>query len=261
MRTCRPATTTNLLPSLLLLLLFATASPAYVLRLPSGKTVSAKGKGPPVAFSTGLYNTMPSFLYGRLLSELRKNLTVVTLDASWTPPLLDEACSRLGVARVGLMTHSSFDARLLESPRLQAAVVCDPVSLPRLGGEALLSPSLVHASCPVLDLRAGEVYEEEGTGIPSYLSPLLADEEAYSRVVLDGFGHADLLDDVYAEAGTRALPWMRGVRARRRDEVPFSEWFPASSGSPPSSPPSKAQARDAYRKEVAALAVRHLCEA
>ena len=69
----------------------------------------------------------------------------------------------------------------------------------------------------------------------------------------DDVGHADLLDDTWAEWGTRAIPWMRGVVSRVAD---FDGWsLDEVRGGP-------RRVRQAYRRDVARLAAAHLlaCE-
>ena len=42
------------------------------LKLSSGKTISFSGNGPPVLFATGLYGTMPQFIYSNFVNDLKK---------------------------------------------------------------------------------------------------------------------------------------------------------------------------------------------
>ena len=52
-------------------------------RLSSGKTASITGKGPPILFSTGLFGTMPNHMYGNIMNELKKNMTLSTINDNY----------------------------------------------------------------------------------------------------------------------------------------------------------------------------------
>ena len=87
--------------------------------LASGAKATLIGKGPPVVFSTGLFGSMPTFLYGDLFKDLKKNVTIVRINRPFTnSQTLEEVCEALGVNEVGFMSHSSFDSSILTSPYL-----------------------------------------------------------------------------------------------------------------------------------------------
>ena len=53
---------------------------ASSLKTPIG-TVSSRGTGPPVLFTSGLYNVMPSWAYSSLLKQLERNMTLFRYDS------------------------------------------------------------------------------------------------------------------------------------------------------------------------------------
>lgn len=182
------------------------------IRLNNGQRVSLHGTGPPVVFSSGLFGVMPRRIYSQLFHKLTSNLTLIVLEdvAPVTASTVEEISRTLAVERVGFVGHSSFDADVLVSEHVRSAVLCDPVVLPRLT-DVGFSPNI-----PVRVLRAGKAYETNG--IPDFISPRLP--EATVRT-FDDIGHADLLDDTWADFGPRVLPWMQGVVSR---PVSFREW-------------------------------------
>lgn len=221
----------------------------------TGKTATLLGsQGPPVLFSPGLFGTMPRQIYTDFLRALARNVTVVVVDGAdaVTAPVVDDVARTLAVDRVAFVSHSSFDARILLSDRVGAAVLCDPVVLPSYDWAGGWVPP--ETSRVVKILRAGLAYDgTRATPIPDFLSPGVAPESPTR--VFDGVGHADLLDDRWAEAGARALPFMKGMAADP-DPVRFEDWSRGASSSRPSAAEGVRARRRAYRDEVAAEVLR-----
>ena len=217
-----------------------------------GRKVSLYGKGPPVVFSTGLFGAMPKFLYNDLFRKMGKNVTLVKPSGFGIgEETMDSICNSLGVEEVGFVSHSSFNPSALSSSRIKRAVLCDPVVLPSFypfGAERFVSPT-VSVSAPVLIVKAEKTYSSD-LPIPDYLSPSPSYEEAWKTVALDGVGHADLLDDVWAEIGAKVLPWIDGPSPQ---SSAWREW--EKSGSKEKASRS---VRDEYRRRVADMAVGHL---
>lgn len=217
----------------------------------TGQTVSLFGKGPPVVFSSGLFGTMPRRIYTQLFESLTQNMTIVVLNEA-SPVRADTVESiaeSLRVDQVGFLSHSSIDLGILESERVRSAVLCDPVALPRLEVPGFqLKPPEVHREVPCLVLRASKAYEDSDVPLPEYLMPTFPPGMVTEKVI-HGVGHADLLDNPWAEIGTRALPWMRGVVP---DSKTYSEWD--------YEPRAGAHVRDKYRRKVASLAAEHLLQ-
>jgi hypothetical protein len=248
----------SLMTPLLLLLPTAAAFLAPTVKLPdSGQTLSLHGSGPPVVFSSGLFGLMPRRLYTKLFALLGDHVTLAVLDdaAPVTATVVEGAADALGAEQVGFLAHSSFDAAILASKRVRRSVLCDPVVLPELDLRSGLTSPRVTARGDVLQLRAGHAYDGAGgqAPIPEFLSPTLASTAVATRVTLPEMGHADLLDDPWAELGPRVLPWMRGASA---PAVPFGEWtFQRGRGRD-----EVREARAAYRARVAELARAHLLD-
>lgn len=219
----------------------------------TGQRVSLFGTGPPVVFSSGLFGMMPRRIYTRLFDAMVKNVTLVVLnDASpVTADTVEDVADALRVDQVGFFSHSSIDLSILESERVRCAVLCDPVAVPRveLGG---LAPAFafkaprVQQPVPVLVIRAAKAYDEADVPIPDYLAPEFPDGASVQTTYPD-VGHADLLDDPWADIGARALPWMRGVVAA---PTTFDRWTYR--------PGAENEARASYRLRVADMAAKHL---
>ena len=221
-----------------------------------GRQATLQGTGPPVVFSTGLYGTMPTFLYNDLFSRMTKNVTLVRVDqALVSETALEGVVRALGVDKVGLMAHSSFDVSILASPVLRSVVLCDPVVFPAVAMPSMfatpeLAPPAVELAAPVLNIRAGRSYDPALTPIPEYLKPQPTDESLWTEVTVPGVGHADVLDDVWADMGPRFIPWMNGPEPPSK---PFREWSREDSKAS-----TTRAVRHAYRQQVADLALAHL---
>ena len=206
-----------------------------------GRQATLQGTGPPVVFSTGLYGTMPTFLYNDLFSRMTKNVTLVRVDqALVSETALEGVVRALGVDKVGLMAHSSFDVSILASSALRSAVLCDPVAFPAVAMPSMfatpeLASPAVELAVPVLSIRAEQSYDPARAPVPEFLKPNPADASLWKEVTIPGVGHADVLDDVWADMGPHFIPWTNT----------------------PQSPSTRA-VRRAYRKEVADLALAHL---
>ena len=216
------------------------------LRLENGQRISLHGSGPPVVFSSGLFGLMPRRLYTSLFKLLKRDMTLVVLEdvAPITSDVITDITNTLSVDKVGLLTHSSIYSEILNSGEVEAAVLCDPVVLPVLdmmqGG---LVPPETEPDFPIVVLKAEKAYSS--SGIPNMISPRL--KTSHDVTFMD-VGHADLLDDTWADLGPRMLPWMKGI------EVPktgFRTWSLDAR--------SKSGVRRAeYRRDVANEIIDHL---
>lgn len=219
-------------------------------RLQSGQTVSLHGTGPPVLFSSGLFGLMPRRIYTRLFEELTKNVTMVVLNdaAPVTAAVVRDVADTLAVDRLGFFSHSSMDVDILRSDRIGKAVLCDPVVMPSVTFEEGLSSSVVDADCPVLVWKAEKTYDPSFTPIPDFLMPRFSAHDPIVRIFSD-VGHADLLDDPWAELGQRSIPWMNGATSRMAS---FREWTFERNRNEAN------LLRSDYRKRVASSALAHL---
>lgn len=222
------------------------------LPLRSGGSVSLHGRGPPILFSTGLFGTMPHWIYSEFFKQMTPNVTMVVLNgpSPITGDRIEEIADAVAVDRIGFFAHSSTDRLILDSPRVRSVVLCDPVVMPQLSLSLQMSSTEVVNPIPFLVLRAGQSYVSNDNGpspIPNYLGPQLP-AETTDTITIDGMGHADLLDDTWAELGASAIPWMRGPANPTR---PFRDWtFTRTSQ-------EISKARRTYRRNVAQRALDH----
>ncbi|OUU16529.1 MAG: hypothetical protein CBB97_22605 [Candidatus Endolissoclinum sp. TMED37] len=157
------------------------------------------GRGPPVVFSTGLFGSMPAFLYNDFCRLLKRNYTIVTIDDYGIMNLNDyeEIVDALNVKSTAFVSHSTFDTEILTSDFINSAVLCDPIGLPSVDLSGFKSAE-VFSSCPVLGLKAEKTYSSDFS-VPEYQYPIIKgdyEEETYSNM-----GHIDVLDDWWAEFG------------------------------------------------------------
>lgn len=226
---------------------FRTLSPKTVIENRDQKLLLF-GTGPPVAFSSGLYGVMPRRLYTEVFANMIDNVTLVveTDIAPLSANKFESMRELLAVDKLSLFSHSSVDADILRANTLNKAVLCDPVSLelPIVG-----RGKLAEDKHKFLTLRAGVAYETNG--IPEYLNPFATTTETK---IFQNMGHADLLDDSWAELGPRVLPWMKGMQIAPRS-MPFQDWQPTIFNQK-----HQKESRESYRKTVATLAVEHLLD-
>ena len=161
---------------------------------------------------------MPHWIYSDLLNAMTRNMTIAVVNGPLTGERVAQIADALAVDQVGLFAHSSTSRGVLESPRLRAAVLCDPVVLPDVTFPMTLTSPSVDPVGPILVLRAERSYDDEGDDappIPPYIGPSLP-EEVTTTVTLPRMAHADLLDDVWAEFGAQSI---RGSWDRRADAL------------------------------------------
>jgi len=98
---------------------------APTVRLNSGKQVSLVGSGPPVVFSSGLFNTMPRQLYNNFIDKLKNNVTIVSIN-DFTPLTKNDIydiANSLNVDSVSYISHSSFNPEVLDSDKIVSNLV------------------------------------------------------------------------------------------------------------------------------------------
>lgn len=195
---------------------------------------------------------MPHWIYSDFFRQMTTNVTMVVLNGPTplTGNRIDEITDTIGVDRIGFFGHSSTDLLILNSPRVQSVVLCDPVVLPQWSFPFRVTSSDVSNTIPFLILRAGQSYATNANGpmpIPDFLGPQLPIETT-ETITFEEMGHADLLDDTWADLGASAIPWMRGPAAPTRS---FREWtFSANEK-------QISKSRKLYRTQVARRALEH----
>ena len=170
-------------------------------------------------------------------------------DSRWWRECARRGGEGLGVDKVGFMAHSSFDVSVLSFASLRRALRSR--RLPG-GGHAALR----HARARAARGRprraassAGAVVRSDLTPIPEF-KPKPTDASLWEEVTVPGVGHADVLDDVWADMGPRFIPWMNGPEPPSK---PFREW-----SSEHSKVSTTRAIRRAYRQRVADLDLAHL---
>jgi hypothetical protein len=219
-------------------------SPSFPLK--SGGKVSLYGSGPPVIFSSGLFNSMPSWLYTEMFDNMKQNVTLVVAPPFLNDKRIDEIADTLGAESVGFFSHSSINPSVLTSPRLSRAVLCDPITLPQLSVVAGITSSVIQSSCPTLVLRAGRAYDDAEIPIPEMNSPKIEGDCTYKTI--DDVGHPDILDDKWASLAEQTNLWP----TVKNTKTPFHEWKLQPKGKDEF---FQKLARSKYRKQVAEHAV------
>ena len=104
------------------------------LKLNSGKKITIKGTGPPVLFSTGLFGSMPQFFYGNVINSLKKDFSIIEING-YNPIVkqdIHDIVNGLSVSSIGYISHSSFNPEVLETSKINSAVLIDPICVPSL---------------------------------------------------------------------------------------------------------------------------------
>lgn len=192
-------------------------------KLNSGKQVSLVGTGPPVIFSSGLFSTMPRALYNDFIGNLKKNVTIVSVD-NFSPLSkrdIDDIVDGLNVNSISYISHSSFQADILESDKINKAVLIDPICLPKVDIGALnsvdINPVNIDVKFPVMIFKAEKLYEGDKT-LPEWQDPQI--NGIVCTEVVDNVGHPDLLDDTWADIAKSLGFW----GTAEGEKVDFKDW-------------------------------------
>ena len=178
------------------LLIFTISFLNPSVRLQSGRNVELSGTGPPMVFSSGLFGTMPTFLYSNFLNNFKKNLTVVTFKD--VNPInsndIDDLTRALSVESISYLSHSSFNADILENTNLNSIVVMDPICIPELSPFGMARKE-INLGCPLLEIKAGKLYNSEPK-LPNWQMPEFIGN--VTEIIYDNVGHPDILNDNWA---------------------------------------------------------------
>jgi len=195
-------------------------------KLSSGRTATLNGRGPPVLFSTGLFGTMPQQFYNEIIKNLKHNLTIVTMDGTMpiTPKVVVDLADSLKVDKLAYIGHSSFNPEILETGRINNAVLVDPIVLPNLDINGILSGGLnnidgrtVTTDFPTLIIKSEKLYQSK-LDLPTWQE---LEINGYVQVeTYDGVGHPDILDDRWANLAKSTELW----GTAQGKSVPFKEW-------------------------------------
>ena len=217
--------------------------------LKSGGKVCLYGSGPPVVFSSGLFNSMPSWLYTEIFDHMKQNVTLVVAPPFLNDKRIDDIADALGAESVGFFSHSSINPSVLTSTRLSRAVLCDPITLPELTTAGMTS-SVIQSSCPILILRARKAYDAK-IPIPEINSPVIEGDCTYD--IIDNVGHPDILDDKWANMAEQTNLWPTVSNIK----TPYHEWKLQPKGEDDL---FLKLTRSKYRKQVADRAIQFLLE-
>ena len=145
---------------------------------------------PYVVFSSGLFSTMPTFFYSMLKNNLAQNLTLIESKSLLTKQSFELLCDQFEMDKLPLIAHSSTDAAILSSHRLERAVLVDPATIPALSISGLVR-SQVKCRVPVKVITSNAYSEFV---IPSF-QPCIDNAEYIQHYES---GHGDILDPFWA---------------------------------------------------------------
>tara|TARA_Y100000816_G_scaffold50644_1_gene32258 strand:- start:4054 stop:4863 length:810 start_codon:yes stop_codon:yes gene_type:complete len=195
-------------------------------KLSSGRTATLNGRGPPVLFSTGLFGTMPQQFYNEVIKNLKHNVTVVTLDGIMPimPKDITDLADTLKVDTITYVGHSSFNPYLLETDRINNALLIDPIVIPELNINGVLSGGLnniegrsVTLDYPVVVIKSEKLYQSK-LDLPRW-QELKINGDVHSEIY-DGVGHPDILDDTWANVAKSTDLW----GTAQGETMTFKEW-------------------------------------
>lgn len=174
-------------------------------KLASGKKATLMGDGSPVLFSTGLYGTMPRFFYNEFVGELKKNFTIVTFEGfdPIKPSDVDELADAIKTDKLVYLSHSSFEPEILESKRINSAVMLDPISIPKVSFNGVQQHSVTF-DYPALVIKAGKLYDAKAP-LPDWQNIEMNGDVIYETY--DDVGHPDILDDNWANIAKQLGLW------------------------------------------------------
>lgn len=192
------------------------------IKLSSGKTAILDGKGPPLLFSGGLYGTMPKRFYSKLLNDLKKNVTVVSIENFniIEPEDIDNIVDKLRVDSIAFLSHSSFKPEVLENDKINSAVLLDPICLPKINFVGITRP-YAYIDYPVLIIRSEKLYNTENP-LPEWQELEIESDKCVIDEVYKDVGHPDILDDSWADIAKNLGFWSMA----EQDIVEFKDWRP-----------------------------------
>jgi len=202
------------------LLLFSFLTPT--IKLDSGKKIELKGKGPPLLFSTGLFGTMPNFLYSNIQNKLAKNFTLL-LNIDYKPieySDIDNIVDELEVDYISLFSHSSIDNKILESDKLNKIIVCDPITIPNINFDGF-SNKKIRSNAKILSIKAEKLYNSDLT-LPQYQNPIFLNNKLYSETIYQEVGHPDILDNAWADLAIFSTLWKGASPDKKINK--FKDW-------------------------------------
>ena len=192
-----------LVPNLLNLILLTFFNPSV--KLNSGKKIILSGKGPPLFFSTGLFGTMPNFLYSNFLNKLKKKFTIITIDGIFpvTNQDITDIVEELAVDSISYMSHSSFNYNILENDKINNAIIIDPITLPKININGI-SKRIIKVKYPIISIKASKLYNAE-VPLPDWQNPKIIGN--ITSYLYGNIGHPDILDNRWANLAKKYGFW------------------------------------------------------
>lgn len=204
----------------LILYLFSFLTPS--IKLESGKNIYIKGTGPPLLFSTGLFGSMPNFIYNNIQKKLSKNNSLI-LTEDYKPLLfsdIKEIVDALEVDYISLFAHSSIDPKIIESKYLNKIILCDPITVPDINIDGLTNKK-IYPTGKVLIIKAEKLYNSDLT-LPNYQNPIIKNNNIHAEITYKNVGHPDILDNIWSDLAINTNLW-RGIIPEKKI-VKFNEW-------------------------------------
>ena len=187
-------------------------------KLASGKTISLIGNGPPILFSTGIYGVIPRFCYNDLIKNLKKNMTIVNIDgfSPINPSDIDDVANAIKTDKLTYVSHSSFDPIILESKRINGALLLDPISIPKITFNGIEGYS-INLDYPVYVIKADKLYNANAP-LPEWQNIELIGDVDYE--IYEDVGHPDILDDRWANIAKNLGLW----EMAEGETMSFKDW-------------------------------------
>lgn len=215
------------------------------IRLNSGKKITISGIGPPVLFSTGLFGTMPHFFYSNFIKDLKKNFSII--EVSGYKPIIKQdiydIVNALSVTSIGYISHSSFNPEVLETDKINSALLIDPICVPSLSPSGFQTRD-IYVKYPIQIYYAEKLLITE-TPLPEWQKPNFYGD--IKNEIVKDVGHPDILDNFWADFAKRLNLW--GTAENKL--IDFNKWTYSNSNT------IKAT-RMEYRKNIANYCIRFI---
>ena len=188
------------------------------LKTKSNKVITLEGNGPPLLFSTAIYDLVPNKFYSNFQNMLKTNFTVINSNDFKSLQSIDveEIAMSLGVESIALFSHSSISGDILNSEYLNSAVLCYPISHPNMNLDGI-SKKYMECKSPILIIE-GNDSKFADRNIPDFQFPNI--EGNIEKLTLDNFNQIDILDDFWIDAALKTNLWEKNSISTTN----FSDW-------------------------------------
>lgn len=209
-------------------------------KLNSGKKITIKGNGQPVLLSTGLFGTIPQLFYSNLINNLKHNFSIIEING-YNPIVkedISDIVNSLSVSSIGYISHSSFNPDVLETCKINSAVLIDPICIPRISPQGI-QPRDIYINYPIQIFYAEKLLHN-GTPLPDWQRPNFYGSINIKSEIIKDVGHPDILDNYWADIAKGLKLWSTA----ENELVDFNKWTYTNSN-------SIKRTRMEYRKLVA----------